>query len=97
MNKDFHISNYDFIEVVKSITIGEKLFNLVQTICFECGEYLNTDKSSRNRNELKCRCCYCKKCIWEKQLKATNSLKVINKFEKCNNTSIYHFISKYIS
>ena len=77
LKDNFYISNYDYIELYQNNDMINAIYNWIISSCFACNHRMNI----RDLKVMKCLCRYCDTCLQLKISKATEDLKVINRYE----------------
>lgn len=77
LKDNFYISNYDYIELYQNTDMINAIYNWIISSCFACNHRMNI----KDLKVMKCLCRYCETCLELKISKATEDLKVINRYE----------------
>lgn len=75
----FYLDDFDYIElfVDECTNISNDIYNWITSSCFSCNQKMD----KKELKIMKCLCRYCETCILQKIAKATQNLKVINRYE----------------
>ena len=77
LKDNIYISNYDYIELYQNTDMINAIYNWIISSCFACNHRMNI----KDLKVMKCLCRYCETCLELKISKATEDLKVINRYE----------------